>query len=267
MGMLYGGIAAVVLAIILFLVKLSKKKALFSVLSAEKKNCKDLQDISKQVADEIGSGSFSERCKIYGKVESANPLSSELAGKPCVYYSSSIYRKYEDYEISTDADGNETERLVTKEELLSSNVNKIPFYINDGTGKVKVDLEGASLDTVKVLDKFVPGEGGSSLSLGSFSFNIGSMDFGRSNTLGYRYVDEIIPIDRNLLVVGRANDANGELTFNSPEDKDYKYIISLKSEQQYVSGSKKSINILNIVSIVSLVGGAVLTALQFILKK
>ncbi len=191
-----------------------------------------------------------------------------MAGKPCVYYSSSVYRKYEDYEIYTDNNGNEKERVVTNEELMSSNTNKIPFDIDDGTGKIKVNLEGASLETQTVLNQFEPGESsGSVLSLGYFSFDIGGYDYGESSTLGYRYVEKIIPVNRNLLVVGEAKDSSGELTIEKPSDKDYKYLVSLKSEENYIKGAKTSINIMHILSIITGIGGVALAILQFVLGK
>lgn len=268
MGYLYGGIACIVLGIILFFVRQSKKKSLFSVLSAPKRSCGEIQEMAKQIAEEIGSGSFNERIKITGKVETVSPLISELANRECVYYQSSVYRKFEDYETYEDSEGKTRERRVTKEELLSSNSNQIPFELNDGSGKIQVNLKGASLDSMKVLDQFVPGESsGSMLSFGSFSFNLGNRDWGRARTLGYRYEEYIIPVKASMLVVGEANDAGGALSVVKPADKDYKYIVSLKSEQEYVSGAKSSIKWLNIFAQIFTLGGAVLAALQFILEK
>jgi len=267
MGWLIAGVISFIIGVILFFVAASKRKSLFSVLSSEKRNCKQLVETAKSISDEIGAGSFNERCRIWGKIESSEPLISELTERECVYYRSAVYRKYETTESYTDEKGNSRTRRVTQEECLSSNTNQIPFYLNDGTGKVEVSLEGAVIeDTVKVLDRFVPGESsGSALSFGRFSFSLSP--FGGSRTLGYRYEESIIPVNNNLFVVGEASDGQGYVRIQAPHEKGYKYLVTMKSEEEYVKSLKGTIQGLSIAAPILTGIGVVLSILQFVIGK
>lgn len=267
-GFLIAGIIAFIIAIILFFVRNAKKRDLFSVLSAEKATCKELTETAKSVGEEIGAGSFNQRVKIYGKIECDRPIQSEITKQECVYYYSQISRRYEYEEEYTDSQGRRNTRLVTTEETVSSNSSHTPFYINDDTGRIEVSLDNAEIkDSVSVLDRFVPGETtGGRLTLGSFSINLGNIGYGGSRTLGYRYQESIIPLHRNLLVVGEASDSAGYLRIQAPKEKNYDFIVTLKTEEEFVKTAKSSINKLNTFSIIFLVLGGVLTALQFLVQ-
>lgn len=197
---LIGGGVSLVIAIITFFVSKSKQKKLFSVQVAEKASCGEIKKTAQEVAQEIGAGSFNQYSKIYGKVSAPSPLTSPFAEQPCVYFTSTVYRKYESVETYTDDNGKKQQRRVTGEETVSSENDQIPFMINDGTGEIEVSTQGIIReDLVQSLNRFVPGEGGRSLSLGRFAFNLPA--FGAaSRTLGYRYEERIFPVNRNALV-------------------------------------------------------------------
>jgi hypothetical protein len=262
MGYLIGGIVAAVLAFISFFVMKMVKKSLFTVLSSPKRSCGELQEVSRQVAEEIGAGMFSERCKVRGKIAAESPLIAEISGNPCVYYESKVYRKYEEVEVHTDADGSRKQTRETEEELLSSNKNHIPFKINDGTGEITVGLDGAEIGkTEKALDQFIPGEPESqTLSFGRFKFRLEDVNTGLSRTLGYRYEEDIIPLGAELMVVGEASDASGTLRMQEPEDHEYTYLATLETEQEYVKSAKTSIKIFGIAGAVLSIGAVALLA-------
>lgn len=263
---LIGGGIALVIAIITFFVSKSKQKKLFSIQVAEKASCGEIKKTSQEVAKEIGAGSFNQYSKIYGKVTTPTPLTSPFSEKPCVYYASTVYRKYESVETYTDENGKERQRRITGEEIVSSEKDQIPFMLNDGTGEIEVSTQGVVReDLVQALNRFVPGAGGRSLSLGRFSFNLPA--FGAaSQTLGYRYQEYIFPVNRNALVIGNITDNSGNLRFEKPEDKDYKFLLTTKSEDEYISTTKKGIKVTKILSAVFLAATAVLAILPFILK-
>lgn len=228
----------------------------------------ELKQEAKDVEDGLGEiGSYSKITEVKGSVQCENPLTSELAQKACVHYSMRIIRKWEERYWETDSQGNRIQKTRSGSDTVASNKQSIPFYINDSTGFIKINPEGAELITTKAYSQFKPGEmQGSSIQIGNFSLNLGniaSLGAGR-RTIGYSYEEEIIPIGRDLYVLGEASDASGELTMQKPSEKGKKFIISTKSEEELGRGIQGSMTALMISSIISEIGGVILLVLRIL---
>jgi hypothetical protein len=107
-----------------------------------------------------------------------------------------------------------------------------------------VNPEGADLETVEVLNEFRPGQSnGGSVSFGGFSMNLGD-NFGSGNrrTLGYRYRESILPVGRQVTVLGMVSDRNGSLTVEKP-NTNQPFIISPKSQEALVKSANQNAQI------------------------
>jgi hypothetical protein len=149
--MLFVGIGLCVLAVILLAVSLSQKNKLYQMQSTETLTAKALADSASDVAKEIGPGSFNQVTEVKGKSVCDNPITSELAQRECVYYSMRITREYEEDYWDTDSQGRRTRRTRRGSDTVASNVRSTPFYIQDGTGKIKVNPEGCLAVTEKAM--------------------------------------------------------------------------------------------------------------------
>ena len=99
---------------------------------------------------------------------------------------------------------------------------------------------GAAIDSIKSVDKFEPaGLDLNAISFGRFNVSLPLLASGR-RTLGYRYQEQIIPLNRKIYVLGEASDSSGELMIQKPKDKKESFIVSLKSEEELV-GSVESV--------------------------
>ena len=226
---------------------------------------KALTDSASDVAREIGPGSFNQITEVKGKSVCDAPITSELAQKECVYYSMRITREYEEDYWDTDSQGRRTRRTRRSSDTVASNVRSTPFYVEDATGKIKVNPDGCVAVSEKALSKFERGERRTGRQkIGAFSIDFGGISplSGGRRTIGYRYEEDIIPLGRDLYVLGEATDKSGEVQIVKPGDKKKKFIVSLKSEEELIKSTKSASTGLMIGATVSAVAGAVVIVLN-----
>ncbi|NET53210.1 MAG: E3 ubiquitin ligase, partial [Merismopedia sp. SIO2A8] len=82
---------------------------------------------------------------------------------------------------------------------------------------------------------------GGMLAYGDFALDVSSYSrrSGR-RTLGYRYRESILPLDRNALVVGTASDHTHTLVIQKPLKSRQKFIVSLKNDEVLTANAKQS---------------------------
>lgn len=215
-----------------WLSKLQARKAQSLRLTAETKIAQ-LQDICTSVAQEMGAGSFRQKVKLRGTATSKEPLISEITQTPCLGYKAQVIREFEVLVWEKDSEGREIQRRQRQNEVLASNSRSIPFYLNDGTGQIKVHPDGAQIETQKTRSEFQPAH--STLSLGSFQIDFSTIPGG---TLGYRYEEEILPLDTDLSLVGEASDQDGTLVIRKPENREDLFLVSPRTFDELAAGSK-----------------------------
>jgi hypothetical protein len=221
--------------------------------SAEVTKAGDLAVSSRDVAGEIGSGSFSRLCAVTGTVECASPLTSELGAAACVYYRSIVTREYEETIEERESGGRRSARTRRGSEVVSRNERSCPFILRDETGSVEVDPSGAKLGGEKIVSRFEPA-GVGSLVVGSLKLDLGALvGLGGRRTVGYRIEEWAIPLGKRLYVVGEASDAGGSLRLRRPADKRKRFIVSIKDRESLLQAARG-------VSLGMATGGAILLA-------
>jgi hypothetical protein len=209
-----------------------------------------LKSLAAAVAQEIGGGDWRDYVSVCGTLSTPNPITSPMKGVPCVGYSNSVVREYEETVEEEDSQGNRTTRTQRGSETISSESRSVPFEVLDAQGdQVTVHPDGADLDTVEVLNEFKPGQpAAGSVAFGGFSVNFGSSGygndygFGRRRTLGYRYRESVMPLGRSVTVVGMASDRTGQITIEKPNDN-RPFIISTKSQETLAKDATRGANI------------------------
>jgi hypothetical protein len=71
---------------------------------------------------------------------------------------------------------------------------------------------------------------GGMITYGKFSLLLGNTG-GQRRTLGYRYSESILPVDRRALVVGLISDSSGSLILQKPTQAQQQFIISLQDDE------------------------------------
>lgn len=253
---LVGGIL-VAIGVVLFFVQRHYRLKLRSLQLATPATTAELRHLQRQVAREIGGGHLREYVKITGHVTTGSPLISPLTQTPCVYYKMLVTREYEEENGEIDVKAIDVKAILmgnsegqtyrptpgSSSETVSSHSQLIPFRLRDRYGEVEVEATGAEIETVKVLDEFRPASDPNCLSFGSFTLNTGNLSVNRSTgtTLGYRYQEWILPVDRSVLIVGSASDQTGALRIERPTTRGQKFFISLKSEESLSQDTRRAI--------------------------
>ncbi|GAB4380414.1 MAG: E3 ubiquitin ligase family protein [Elainellaceae cyanobacterium] len=228
------GVVLIAIGAILFFVRQGEKSRAFAIRSARSATMAELATMSKEIANEIGGGSWREYVKVTGMIECDRPLTSELRQEPCVHYTMSVRREYEETVTVKDDKGETRTETRRGSETLSNNQQSVPFWLKDDTGWIEVNPDRAEIDTVQILDEFRPDSGyGGRISYGRFALNVGTFPSAR-RTLGYHYSESVLPIQRRLFALGTLSDSGGRLTLQRPTESGQQFILSLKSEEELV---------------------------------
>ncbi len=255
----------IVLCVVLLLFRRSQQGKLLEIRSTETLTAKELIEAAKYVTERMGeAGSFNRIAEIKGFVRCDQPITSELAQQPCVYYDMTVTREYEEDYWQTDSQSKRQVRRTRRaSEPVAHNSQRIPFWVEDSTGRIKVNPEGADVDGVQVVDRFEQPRpsGGLVLSFGGFSMDLGG--FGGARTLGYRMRESVLPLDRKVYVLGEVRDSSGELAVERPREKK-RFLISLKSEEELVKSAQSAVQWLTVGAAASGIAGVVLIVVDLV---
>lgn len=239
MGFLIAGVIFIIAGVVLFFVQKNQKNKAFCLKTARAVTTIELENMSKAIAQEMGSGSWRDYVKLSGVIQCDRPLTSELKQQSCVYYRMEVRREYEETVTKKDSDGKSYRDSQRGSEVISSNQQSVPFTVRDEHGAIEINPDGANIETVKILDEFRPEQAvGGLLSFGGFSLAVGASS-GDRRTLGYRYSESILPLYRKVLVLGTVSDSSG-IVIQKPSEADQQFIISLKTDEELTKSADRN---------------------------
>jgi hypothetical protein len=264
----------IIIGIVLFIVGaflvynyFHQKKRLEAISGVETSTTASLQEICQGVASDIGKGSFEQTAEVKGVLECEQPIESEIEKQSCVYYSMMVTRKWEeDYYEKNEQTGQNERKTRQGSDVVSSNTRAVPFKLRDDTGTIPVNPKDAKIDGEQIVDRFEPQASisGGSISFGSFSFSLGGIGAaGGRRTLGYHFSETILPLNRNVYVLGSASDSSGELMIQKPREKG-QFLISLKSEEELVASSQSGMKWSLIGAIACFIVGVIFVIVHFL---
>ncbi|MGG6295827.1 E3 ubiquitin ligase family protein [Leptolyngbya sp. AN02str] len=257
MGFLIAGCVGLVVGVALFFVQRNYNHKARALKGARSATVAELSAMAKEVAQEIGGGSWRDYVKLAGDVVCDRPLTSELKQEPCVIYRMSVRREYEETVTRKDSEGKTVTETQRGSETVSSNEQRTPFILRDRSGDIWVDPDGAQVELTTVLDEFRPESAGGLISYGRFSLAIGNIGGGR-RTLGYRYCESVLPLHRRATILAAVSDQGDRLTLCRPDDSTKPFMISLKSEAELTKAAEQGAKYATYGAIASVGLGAVL---------
>ena len=189
--------------------------------------------------------------EVKGTLRCEDPLTSEMAGERCAYYSSKVVREYLERDYDDDDDVGSDRRS----EVISQNEKFAPFTVEDASGSVPVNAEGAEVDAKQVVNRFERNTGseGPSISVGGATLHLG----GGERTLGYRYTESIVPVDAPVYVLGTVQKGGG-IGAPPPGNEGQRFVISHRSEEALGQSLDKTGLWLGVGAIGALVVGVIL---------
>ncbi len=168
-----------------------------------------------------------------GAIRCDSPLQSELAEIACIYYSFQVERETEEVYFTTDAEGRKEKRTRNTFTTVNQNQRRVPFWLEDGSGRLRVLPDAAEMISETVLSNYEPAGSRSQFQIGTVKLN-----WQQGVVLGYRMREEAIPLDRELFVLGEVVDQDGELVLQKPSKE--RMIISLKPKDSLVEAASHS---------------------------
>jgi hypothetical protein len=237
------GIILIAVGVLLIFLRSKKQNALLEIKSTQTSTAKELQEMCASINQELGSsGGFRQLAEVKGMIKCDSPLTGELSKQPCVYYDMKVEERYEETYYEKDSQGNQTRKTRTSNTTVSSNSQRVNFFVEDETGRVQVNPNSADMDPIQVVSKYEPHTSNrTSVTFGGFSFNVSAGTNSDRKILGYEFTEKIIPLERKVYVLGEATDSSGELMIQQPKEKGKPYIITLKSEEELTKSTESAI--------------------------
>jgi len=193
--------------------------------------------------------------ELKGKAGSDKTVKAPYSEKKVAYYDAKLYQVYEERRTYRDDNGVTHESMVRNESLLSDQKSSDTITIKneDSADKVYVNpsQSGLRFDTMKTLDRFEPVNNMKNYSFFS-GFNYRSMG---ARTLGFRMIENTIPLDHTLYLLGEAWLEGSRIAFGRPRDAKKPSLLSAKSEAEIIKSNKTKVNLAIVFGILVIVGG------------
>ncbi|GIV96687.1 MAG: hypothetical protein KatS3mg057_1344 [Herpetosiphonaceae bacterium] len=214
--MLFVGVILLIAAAICFFVSRSNESRLHAMNAADTYTAQMLAEIHQRITTTLGADALAEPCEVEGVIECDQPLNAPLSGTPCVAYTYTVTREYEERVTRKDAQGKQETRMEQRSETVESDEKCVSFWVRDATGRTLIAPEGAELDMVENANRWEEANRLTS----------------PANTKGYRRIERILPVGIQVYVLGCAVDNNGQPIIGSgPRSKSLKFLISRQSER------------------------------------
>ena len=204
---------------------------------------------------EAGLEGYRHYCELKGKAGSDNPQRTPFSKKEVAYYNANLYQVYEETETYRDEKGVTRRRVKRSQSLISNQKSSNPIILEDPASGDRVYIDasqsGIQLDTLKTLDKFEPS--GNAKKYG-FLDNLKYSALG-SRTLGFKMVENTIPLGQSLYVLGEALLEAKKINIIRPGDSKTPFIVSVRSEDDIVKANNRSANIALVFAILIALAG------------
>ena len=216
--MIFGGIILLIIAVVCFFWGRSQAGELRAMNAADTYTAQMLADLHGRVTASLGADALSQPCEVEGQIECDAPLTAPLSGTPCVAYTHTVTREYEEDVTSTDSQGKTETRAERRSETLENQQRRVNFWVRDATGRALIVPEGADLDLVEMANRYeaAPARG-----------------YGRTRELGQRFVETVLAVGTKVYVLGCAIDYQGQPAIGrSPRQPSARFLVSRKSERE-----------------------------------
>ena len=211
-----------------------------------------MREVSTSPAAGVAALAPGTPVEVKGTLRCEEPLTSEMAGQRCAYYVSRVIREYR--ETDRDADGSLNSRR--RSEVVAESERFAPFCVEDPSGAVDVVGEGAEVDALEVTNRFERDAGGGpGFKIGGVTVQLGQGE----HTIGYRYVESVLPVDAPVYVLGTVQ-AAGRIGAPGGEGGEGRFLISHRSEEDLGKSYKRDALVLGLIAAALFVFGAVFLA-------
>ncbi|MBX0327059.1 E3 ubiquitin ligase family protein [Oscillochloris sp. ZM17-4] len=216
--MVFGGFILIIIAVICFFVARSNASSLTAMNAAETYTAQLLAEVHRKITSSLGADALAQVCEVEGTIECEKPLHGPVSKQPCVAYSYSQTREYEERVTKTDANSKRETTVERRSESLKSEDRQVSFYVRDATGRTLVLPEDAELDLAESGSRFDAAE---------------QPWTGATRTLGQRHSESSLAPGTRVYVLGTAVDHQGQPAITRhPANAKQRFLVSRKSERE-----------------------------------
>ncbi len=185
------------------------------------------------------------QAEIYGKVVCQSPLQTPFSNQPCVYYEYEVEKEV----WERDNDG----RMETNWETVEEDKKQIPFYIDDGSGKIKINPDGATIEPRDLGEKrWQRGQ--------RFNNSLLENIFSGLTNFNARVSERALMANENAYVFGYVTKtAEGYCM----QKHDKKFLISYRTEEEVEKRTARSATIMKVLGIAGIILGIGLVIYSF----
>jgi len=200
----------------------------FALRSGKRKRLVDNLPTSKT------TGVFIGLVELKGTAESAQPLTSYLAGQPCVQYQWRVEEHWSRTVTETYTDSDGKTRTRTRHEsgwkTVADGGETAPFYLQDDCGVVLVRPEGAKIEPATIFDETC----GASDPL---YYGKGPPEAVADSDFRRRFTETAVALHAELYVLGQARERQDLVAPEIAQDPTAPmFLVSTRTEQQISSG-------------------------------
>jgi len=200
-------------------------------------------------------GVFIGLAELKGTAESENPLTSFLAGAPCVQYAWQVDEHWSRTVTETYTDSRGHTQTCTRTESgwtkVAGGSQSIPFYLKDDTGVIRIVPDDAKIHNVKTFDETASRSS-------PLYFGKGPQHEIANSTHKRRFHETALPLHTMLYVVGQARERQDVVAAEIAYDKNAPlFLISTQTEKQVSSGYGRWFWVLVVIGLICAIGGAV----------
>jgi hypothetical protein len=194
-------------------------------------------------------GVFIGLAELKGTAESEKPLTSYLAGVPCVLFKWKIEEHWSRTVTGIGAKGMPTTRRESGWTTVAKDEQLPPFYLKDDTGVIRIIPDGAEIQDKEIFNKTCKHSDPLYFSKGPLK-EIANSDHER------RFIETAVPLHANLYIMGQSREREDIVAAEIAKDKKAPmFLISTRTEKQISSGLGTWFWVLMIIGLLVIGGG------------
>lgn len=256
-ALIAGGLASI------FYIRTKAQSTSMEMKFMQTKSIADLKEMFKQM-DSNGLGNeYREYVELKGNIVSSELVETPFSNRKVAYCESSLAQVTEQKEQYRDSNGNMQTRVNKRENNISNEKSSQEINMKDSSSNESVVLEingtGCNLDIPKTFDRFEPKS-----NLNNYRyFNSFSWDRYGAETLGFKMTEKTINENQSLYVLGEAFRVGDTIHIGKPQDPKKPFIVTTKSEEDFVNKSNQNAKFALIGGIVAIVIGIIFLVKNF----
>ena len=256
-ALIAGGLASI------FYIRTKAQSTSMEMKFMQTKSIADLKEMFNQM-DSNGLGNeYREYVELKGNIVSNELVETPFSNRKVAYCESSLAQVTEQREQYRDSNGNMQTRVNKRANNISNEKSSQEINMKDSSSNESVVLEingtGCNLDIPKTFDRFEPKS-----NLNNYRyFNSFSWDRYGAETLGFKMTEKTINENQSLYVLGEAFRVGDTIHIGKPQDPKKPFIVTTKSEEDFVNKSNQNAKFALIGGIVAIVIGIIFIVKNF----